>query len=316
MVGGEFAGKPVKRTGGVLWFAAEGENEIEMRIQAAVAARGGNAADRQPFARQAGSVPCLAEAGAIARLRALAKQAAERLKQNFNCELALIVVDTLAAAAGFDDENSAAETQKVMNMLAALARETQALVLLIDHYGKVIETGVRGSSAKSAANDAVLACLGDRDQATGVMSNRKMAVTKLRAGPVGRVVPFELEKTDDGSTCVVRWRPDEPELTAEKGKRWPKALIIFKRALDEAWAASARRRSRGLGHARGERPSTGKPSGQNFSACIQEIPKRRSVTPSFAVPRMPSSAASSARSTSVPTSVRLSSGRHDASNQR
>ncbi len=234
IVGGEFAGKPVKRTGGVLWFAAEGENEIEMRIKAAVAAKGGNAADRQPFARQAGGVPRLVEAGALERLRALAKQSAERLKQNFNCGLALIVVDTLAAAAGFDDENSAAETQKVMNMLATLARETRALVLLIDHYGKVIETGVRGSSAKSAANDAILACLGDRDQATGVMSNRKMAVTKLRAGPVGRVVPFELEKTDDGLTCVVRWRPNDPELTTEKGKRWPKALIIFKRALDEA----------------------------------------------------------------------------------
>jgi hypothetical protein len=57
MIGGEFAGKPVKRTGGVLWLAAEGENEIETRIQAAVVARGGNAADRQPFARQAGACP-------------------------------------------------------------------------------------------------------------------------------------------------------------------------------------------------------------------------------------------------------------------
>ena len=73
----------------------------------------------------------------------------------------------MAAAAGFDDENSAAETQKAMNTLAALARETKALVLLIDHYGKIVETGVRGSSAKSAAADAILACLGDRDQATG-----------------------------------------------------------------------------------------------------------------------------------------------------
>jgi hypothetical protein len=121
-----------------------------------------------------------------------------------------------------------------MNTVAELAREMKALVLLIDHYGKIIETGVRGSSAKSAANDAILACLGDRDPATGVMSNRKMAVTKLRSGPVGRVVPFDLEKTDDGLTCVVRWRPDEPDLTVGKGKPWPKALIIFKRALDEA----------------------------------------------------------------------------------
>jgi hypothetical protein len=234
IVGGDFAGKAVRRKGGVMWLAAEGENEIETRIEAAVAARGGNAADRQPFARQAGGVPCLADKDALERLKALAKQAAEHLEQNFNCGLALIVIDTLSAAAGFDDENSAAETQKVMNMLAALARETKALVLLIDHYGKVIETGVRGSSAKSAADDAILACLGDRDPATGMMSNRKMAVTKLRAGPVGRVVPFDLMKTDDGLTCVVRWHPDEPELTTPRGKPWPKALIIFKRALDEA----------------------------------------------------------------------------------
>ena len=160
-------------------------------------------------------MPGLADKNALERLKALAKQAAERLEQDFNLALALIVIDTLSAAAGFDDENSAAETQKVMNMLAALARETKTLVLLIDHYGKIIETGVRGSSAKSAANDAILACLGDRDQTTGVMSNRKMAVTKLRSGPVGRVVPFDLEKTDDGVTCVVRWRPDEPDLAAE-----------------------------------------------------------------------------------------------------
>jgi hypothetical protein len=232
MVGGEFAGSQVMRKGGALWLAAEGESEIETRIQAAVVARGSDAADRQPFARQAGSVPPLADKDALGRLKTLAKQAADHLRRNFKCELALIVIDTLSAAAGFDDENSAAETQKVMNTLAALARETKALVVVIDHYGKIIETGVRGSSAKSAANDAILACLGDRDQATGVMSNRKMAVTKLRSGPVGRVVPFDLEKTGDGLTCVVRWRPDEPELTA--GKPWPKALIIFRRALDEA----------------------------------------------------------------------------------
>ena len=240
MAGGDFAGKTVRRKGGVLWLAAEGESEIETRIQAAVAARGADAADRQPFARQAGGVPCLTGKGALERLKALANQAAGRLRQSFNCELALIVIDTLSAAAGFDDENSAAETQKVMNTLTALARETRTLVLVIDHYGKIIETGVRGSSAKTGASDAILACLGDRDPATGVMSNRKIAVTKLRAGPVGRVVPFNLEKTDDGSTCVVRWRSDEPEFLAGKGKPWPKALIIFKRALDEALDAAGK----------------------------------------------------------------------------
>ena len=61
MVGGDFTGKPVHRKGGVLWLAAEGENEIEMRIQAAIVARGVSATDRQPFARQASGVPSLTE---------------------------------------------------------------------------------------------------------------------------------------------------------------------------------------------------------------------------------------------------------------
>jgi hypothetical protein len=240
MIGGDFAGKAVLRQGGVLWLAAEGENEVEMRVQAAALARGADADSRLPFARQAGGVPALGDKNALELLKGLAKQAADRLQQDFKCELAMIAIDTLSAAAGFDDENSAAETQKVMNTLAALARDTKALVLLIDHYGKIIETGVRGSSAKSAANDAILACLGDRDAETGIMTNRKLVVTKLRAGPVGRVVHFDLVKTEDGTTCTVRWRPDEPELATPKGKQWPKALIVFKQALDEALDAAGK----------------------------------------------------------------------------
>ena len=156
IVGGEFAGKPVKRSGGVLWLAAEGETEIEARVRAAIGARGSDVTLRQPFARQAGSVPCLTDKNALDRLKALAAAAAERMRKDFELELALIVIDTLSAAAGFDDENSAAETQKTMNTIAALARETKALILLIDHYGKLADTGIRGSSAKSASADAIL----------------------------------------------------------------------------------------------------------------------------------------------------------------
>jgi hypothetical protein len=233
--GGDFAGKSVRRKGGILWLAAEGAGEIEMRVHAAIAGRGGDAEAPQPFARQDGQVPCLGDREAAARLRALTTQAAERMRADFNCELAAIAVDTLSAAAGFDDENSAAETQRVMTMLAALASETRALVLVLDHYGKIADTGVRGSSAKSAAADAILACLGDRDQATGAISNRRLAVAKLRGGPTGRVIPFELTGTEDGSTCVVVWRLDTPEEpAAAKRKPWPKSLIIFKRALNGA----------------------------------------------------------------------------------
>ncbi len=237
MTGGSFAGEPVMRKGAVLWFAAEGENEIERRVRAAVEKKfGGKGA--QPFARQAGGVPLLTEPDALEKLMAHAQEAAKRAREKFGLPLALIPIDTVSAAAGFDDENSASETQKVMTALRELSRATGALVLPIDHYGKLVETGVRGSSAKSAAADAILACLGMRDPENGNVSNHNLTIVKLRNGPTGRVVPFELRATETefGATCVVDWRLEALAVApvARPKERWPKPLAIFKRALENA----------------------------------------------------------------------------------
>jgi AAA domain/Bifunctional DNA primase/polymerase, N-terminal len=235
MTCGVFAGEPVMRKGAILGFAAEGEKEIEGRVRAAVENKFGGAGP-QPFARQAAGVPLLTDPEALEKLKAHAQEAAKYAREKFGLPLALIVIDTVSAAAGFTDENSASETQKVMTTLRELSRATGALVLPIDHYGKQTETGIRGSSAKSAAADAILACLGERDN-EGVVSNHRLAVTKLRNGPTGRVIPFELRQTETefGSTCVVDWRLTAVEAApVEKPKAWPKSLVIFKRALQNA----------------------------------------------------------------------------------
>jgi len=175
----------------------------------------------------------LTDPDAVEKLKAHAQEAAKHAEEKFGLPLALIVIDTVSAAAGFTDENSASETQKVMTILRELSRATGALVLPIDHYGKQTETGIRGSSAKSAAADAILACLGERDN-EGVVSNHRLAVTKLRNGPTGRVIPFELRQTETqfGVTCIVEWRLTTVEAApVEKTKGWPKSLLIFKRAL-------------------------------------------------------------------------------------
>lgn len=232
MTGGFFAGEPVMRKGAVLWFAAEGEREIEGRVRAAVETKfGGKGA--QPFARQAGGVPLLTEQDALEKLKIYAQEAAKRDREKFDLPLALIVIDTLSAAAGFVDENSASETQKVMNTLRELSRATGTLVLLIDHFGKIAETGVRGSSAKSAAADVILACLGERDS-DGNVRNQRLAVAKFRNGPTGRVIPFDLRATETRS-CVVEWRLAAVEAgRVAKPKAWPKSLVIFRRALENA----------------------------------------------------------------------------------
>jgi hypothetical protein len=62
-----------------------------------------------------------------------------------------------SAAKGMQDEN-----QRVMTVLSTTAREQDALVLAVDHFGKDVSTGTRNSSVKEAHVDAVLALLGER----------------------------------------------------------------------------------------------------------------------------------------------------------
>ena len=175
-----------------------------------------------------------------------------------------------------------------MNMLAALARETKTLVLLIDHYGKIIETGVRGSSAKSAANDAILACLGDRDPTTGVMSNRKMAVTKLRirASRPRR----SLRSREDGRRLDLRrpLAPGRAGAAAPKGKPWPKALVIFKRALDEALDTAGKTTIPRAGMPEVKAVDREAVRAEFFRLYPGETQQSEEASPSFAAPRTPS----------------------------
>lgn len=164
-------------------------------------------------------------------MRPYVREAQRHIRETFDLPLALMVFDTFAASAGLDDENSASQAQKALNVAATLSREAKALVVLIDHHGKVVETGIRGSSAKSAAADAILSVLCDRSP-DGVISNRRMAVAKLRSGPMGRVVPFELR--DYEATCTVEWRVTDEARPVTQPKAWPKSLAIFKRSLESA----------------------------------------------------------------------------------
>lgn len=229
----EFAGKQVLRKCGVLWFPAEGQQQIEIRIKAALAERGVDI-ERAPFAFVS-QVPCLTHKDAPVLLKAYAGAAAKKMQEQFGCDLGIIVFDTLSASAGFKDENAAGEVQKIMNILSTLAVEAKSLVISIDHYGKDIEVGVRGSSAKSGAADSILAVLGERE-ATGAIKNRRLALVKERGRAVGQVIPFDLAPTPDGLTCTVSWRPDEQaEATDAKTSLGVSILIrAFEDARDEA----------------------------------------------------------------------------------
>ena len=249
LTGVDFIGEEVSRRGGVLWLAAEGEAEVDARLSAVLNSKFAAALDdnadrkRLPFARQKFDVPSLTEKNAQMRLTQLAEEASGGMMARFGVPLALIVIDTLAAAACFDDENSASETQRVMDLLRRLSRSTGALVVAIDHFGKMTDTGVRGSSAKSGAADAILAVLAGKTT-EGETEKRRLAVTKLRSGATGRVVPFELRQVPiafaEATTCIVEWDLETLSKTTRRRRAeplWTGKSRILKRALDAALAA-------------------------------------------------------------------------------
>ncbi len=211
MTGLPFIDNEVVRRGAVLWLAAEGASEVTIRLKAAAVHRlGREAIGELPFAFQIADVPTLSEPDALPKLMRLVTEMKERLARDFpGVDLALIVLDTLNSAAGFNDENSASEAQKVFNVLRQLSNASGALTLVIDHYGKISETGVRGSSAKAGAADAILAALANKDEITGKVDNRRLAVVKLRSAPTGRTVPFTLKPVPVdpfGNThCGIEW---------------------------------------------------------------------------------------------------------------
>ena len=150
----------------------------------------------------------------------------------------LILIDTLNAAANFKDGNDAAEGQLVMNRLQELSRRTGALTLAVDHFGKAVETGTRGTSAKEAAADVVLALLAERDTA-GTISNTRMAVRKLRAGATGSETPFNLKIVDIGdgeTTCIIEWKDEHAPQGAQTAhkERWTKSVRLFRSAMQVA----------------------------------------------------------------------------------
>jgi AAA domain len=239
MTGNRFAGRLIKRKGGVLFIAAEGAVEIPIRLCGLVETKFPGHKSKLPFA-WAESCPMLLATGAIDQLARIATEAANYMKVEFGVDLVLIIIDTMSAAAGFKDENSSAEGQVVMNILNELSRRTGAFAMACDHFGKVIETGTRGTSAKEASADAIIACLGDKTLA-GNATNLRIAVRKVRGGTTGAETSFRLRTVDMGvdedgepiTTCVVEWSQvtiAAPPGTA-KGKGWPRSTLKFRAAL-------------------------------------------------------------------------------------
>jgi hypothetical protein len=160
ITGENFANHRVVKQGGVLILAAEGASTLPKRLRG-LGAAGKLPEEPQPLA-WVSTFPPLLQAGAYVELEKMVVEIERKMLTKWGVPLVLIAIDTLVAAANFKDESDAAQGQMAMNVLGRLSKRFKCCVLGLDHFGKVIETGTRGTSAKEGAADAVLALLGER----------------------------------------------------------------------------------------------------------------------------------------------------------
>jgi hypothetical protein len=242
MTASDFIKFPVMRHAGVLLFACEGQNEVQIRIRAAYEARGGKG--KAPFAWQETS-PRLLDADACVKLVAMIKAGAEEMQRRFGLPVALVIIDTAGKAAGYSkagEENDSAIANIIMRTLSAVALQTNTLVTAVAHFGKHVETGTRGSSAYEDDADVVLAALAEKNTA-GAVTNTRLAARKRRSGPSGEEYPFRTKSNDMGidptgiplNTLIIEWI-DAADVPARQpqGKPDPwrkKSLRLLRQAL-------------------------------------------------------------------------------------
>jgi hypothetical protein len=206
MSGEPFLGYEIMRRGGVLFIALEGAGEVPIRLQGVIEDRG-KIKGPAPFG-WIETCPPLIGKNAPDEICAIAEPIASELKERFDVPLVLIIIDTIIAGAGYTrdgQDNDAAAGQVVMNTLKAVASRMGCFVFGIDHFGKQVETGTRGTSAKEGSADVVIAMLGDRS-ASGEVTNTRLALRKRRGGPNGEEHPFTARKVDmDPTHCSSTW---------------------------------------------------------------------------------------------------------------
>ena len=223
--GSPFLERKVK-AGGVLWFAAEGSDEIELRIKAARCKfedkTGANLPLFWPERMSDGDTNAV-----LVDIKRTIEQAKTECAVRYDgLPLRLVVVDTLAAALSIEDENSNAEAGRIMRKLGDIAKRLDVLILVVAHLGKNAEAGTRGASAYGAGAESIITVLADIDQRHGeLIGKREIALPKVRRSKTGKLATFDLvevivgrdEDGDPVSSCYVDFGP-----VAVPEKRGPK----------------------------------------------------------------------------------------------
>jgi hypothetical protein len=246
VTGLRFNKEQVYRRGGVLYIAAEGGHSLTMRLSALIEHKLAKELEHPDLLGPPSKInldrlpvcwttrcPPLKHKQALPSLLRKVRAAQTRLQEQFGLDLVLIIIDTLAASASWKDENDSAEAVMVMGKLRELSIKAHACVVGVDHYGKVVAAGTRGTSAKEDNVDFVLAVLGNR-QEDGSVEDLRLATRKLRDGPQGEEFPFDAPTVDMGqdenshplTSRIINWNVVRPERQPRKPTKPPSQQIL------------------------------------------------------------------------------------------
>lgn len=236
---GTFFGHQVRERVGVVILAAEGAATIPHRIEAARRARG--APEALPIA-WTGDVPNLAEPKNLDEMIARVGAVGARFRDEYGVRLGAVIIDTVAAAFHLKDENDNAEAARVINHLRRMGDALGCLMMPIHHFGKSADTGLRGASAFRAGADVVISVLADRNEQTGEVTRRRIAIAKSRTrdeGPIGDfALRFQALGTDDFGeefgACYVEPLGSAKGASPAKPRRLPASATIALGALNKA----------------------------------------------------------------------------------
>jgi hypothetical protein len=164
----------------------------------------------------------------------------EQMQRTFGVRLGVILIDTVAASFSLGKGDPNAEAAATIRRMRRIEQAISGLVVPVHHYGKDETTGLLGASGWRAGCEAVLSVLADRNQITGEVKNRSLALAKSRVGAEGPIAPFELPfvalgTDDDGDVFgSLRVEPRLGEKVIIKASGPPKVAKIALRALQEA----------------------------------------------------------------------------------
>ncbi len=233
----------IKRKGGVLYFVLEGKPAFPLRVTAAFESLLNRQMEfgerfKMPFAWNTYE-PNLFNKEPDGLIKLVERDAAT-MRNEYSVDLVAVFIDTMGLAACYENEDKAAQVQKVVSRLNRLSEVTGALVIGVDHYGKDQGAGLRGSSAKRGHTETILACLVDRDK-DEKPTNHRLMFEKIRDGEEGRIIPYRLKQVDMGrdedgdliSTCVIQWEFNRLPPGKKKKQARRKTDLNLERAIKE-----------------------------------------------------------------------------------